>query len=69
VVRLLRLDQKIGSGVPMSLKRMANVLNTDVTLFQEFCGRFSKYGDKRLTLFADDTPVSERQRNLRRPSQ
>jgi hypothetical protein len=32
VVRLLRLDQKIGSGVPMSLK--LNVLNTDVTLFQ-----------------------------------
>src|ERR1700733_12008483 len=27
--RLLRLDQKIGSGVPMSLKRVANILNTD----------------------------------------
>jgi hypothetical protein len=48
-VRLLRLDQKIVSGVPMSLKRVAN-LNTDATLFQEFCDRFSRYGDKTLTL-------------------
>jgi hypothetical protein len=32
VVRLPRLDQKIGSGVPISLKRRANVLNTGVTL-------------------------------------
>jgi hypothetical protein len=38
-VRLLRLDQKIGSGVPMSLKRVANVLGTDAMLFQEFCDR------------------------------
>jgi hypothetical protein len=28
-VRLLRLDQKIVSGMPMSLKRLANVLNVD----------------------------------------
>jgi hypothetical protein len=55
--RLLRLDQKIVSGVPMTLKRVANILNTDATLFQEFCDRFSKYGDKTLTLFADGMPV------------
>jgi len=35
-VRLLRLDQKIVSGVPMPLKRVANILNTDTMLFQEF---------------------------------
>jgi hypothetical protein len=56
-IQLLRLDQKIVSGVPMSLKRVANVLNTDATLFQEFCDRFSKYGDKTLTLFADGQAV------------
>jgi hypothetical protein len=56
-VRLLRLDQKIVSGVPMSLKRMANVLNTDAMLLQEFCDRFSRYGDKTLTLFADGQAV------------
>jgi hypothetical protein len=56
-VRLLRLDQKIVSGVPMSLKRVANVLGTDAMLFQEFCDRFSKYGDKTLTLFADGIAV------------
>jgi hypothetical protein len=55
-VRLLRLDQKIVSGVPMSLKRVAN-LNTDATLFQEFCDRFSRYGDKTLTLFTDGQAV------------
>ena len=48
-IRLLRLDQKIGSGVPMSLKRVANALGT--------CDRFSRYGDKTLTLFADGTPI------------
>ena len=57
VVRLLRLDQKIVGGVPMSLKRVANVLGTDAMLFQEFCDRFSKYGDKTLTLFADGQAV------------
>jgi len=56
-VRLLRLDQKIASGVPMSLRRMANILNTDAMLFQEFTDRFSKYGDKTLTLFADGQAV------------
>jgi hypothetical protein len=56
-VRLLRLDQKIGSGVPMSLKRVANILNTDAMLFQAFCDRLSRYGDKTLTLFADGQPV------------
>jgi hypothetical protein len=56
-MRLLRLDQKIGSGVPMSLKRVANVLNTDAMLFQEFCDRFSRYDDKTLTLFADGQAV------------
>jgi hypothetical protein len=35
-VRLLRLDQKIVSGVPMSLKRVANILDTDAMLFQAF---------------------------------
>jgi hypothetical protein len=56
-VRLLRLDQKIVSSVPMSLRRVADVLDTDVTLFQEFCDRFSKYGDWTLTLFADGRAV------------
>jgi hypothetical protein len=56
-IRLLRLDQKIVSGVPMSLKRVANILNTDPMLFQEFTDRFSRYGDKTLTLFADGVPV------------
>jgi hypothetical protein len=56
-VRLLRLDQKIASGVPMSLKRVANILGTDATLFQEFCDRFSRYGDKTLTLFAEGQAV------------
>jgi hypothetical protein len=37
----------------MTLKRVANILNTDATLFQEFRDRFSKYGDRTLTLFAD----------------
>jgi hypothetical protein len=56
-VRLLRLDQKIVSGVPMSLKRVANILNPDAMLFQESCDRFSKYGDRTLTLFADGQAV------------
>src|ERR1700691_6202678 len=56
-IRLLRLDQKIGSAVPMSLKRVANILGADATLFQEFCDRFSRYGDKTLTLFADGQAV------------
>jgi hypothetical protein len=56
-VRLLRLDQKIASGMPMSLRRVANILNTDATLFQEFCDRLSKYGDKAVTLFADGQAV------------
>jgi hypothetical protein len=54
-VALLRPDQKIVSGVPMTLKRMANVLNTDAMLLQEFCDRLSKYGDK--TLFPDGAAV------------
>jgi hypothetical protein len=56
-IRLLRLDQKIGSGVPMSLKRVANVLGTDAMLFQAFTDRFSRYGDKTVTLFADGQAV------------
>src|ERR1017187_2424933 len=56
-VRLLRLDQKIVSGVRMSLKRMANILNTDAVLLQEFCDRLSKYGDRTLTLFAHGQAV------------
>jgi hypothetical protein len=56
-VRLLRLDQKIVSGVPMSLKRVANILDTDAMLFQAFCDRFSKYGDKTVILFADGQAV------------
>jgi hypothetical protein len=51
-IRLLRLDQKIGSGVSMSLKRVANILNTDAMLLQQFCDRLSKYGDRTLVLFA-----------------
>jgi hypothetical protein len=56
-VRLLRLDQRIVSGVPMSLKRVGNILCTDATLFQEFCDRPSKYGDKTLVLYADGLAV------------
>jgi hypothetical protein len=56
-VRLLRLDQRIASGVPTSLRRVANILNTDAMLFQEFCDRLSKYGDKTLVLFADGQAV------------
>jgi hypothetical protein len=56
-IRLLRLDQKIGSGVPMSLRCVANILDTDAMLFQEFSDRFSKYGDRTLVLFADGMPV------------
>jgi hypothetical protein len=56
-VRLLRLDQKIVSGVPMSLKRAANILGTDAMLFQAFCDRLSRYGDKTLTLFADGQAI------------
>jgi hypothetical protein len=55
--RLLRLDQKIVSGVPMSLKRVANILDTDAMFFQAFCDRFSKYGDKTVILFADGQAV------------
>jgi hypothetical protein len=51
--RFAYFDQKIVGGVPMTLKRVANILNTDATLFQEFRDRFSKYGDRTLTLFAD----------------
>jgi hypothetical protein len=56
-VRLLRLDQKIASGAPMSLKRAANVLGVDATLFQEFCDRLSRYGDRTLVLFAHGQAV------------
>jgi hypothetical protein len=56
-VRLLRLDQKIVSGVPMSLKRVANVLNTKPELLQQFCDGFSRYGDRTLTLFADGQAI------------
>jgi hypothetical protein len=55
-VALQRLDQKIISGGPMTLKRMANVLKTDAMLLQE-CDRFSKYGDKSLTLYAGDRAI------------
>jgi hypothetical protein len=55
--RFAYFDQKIVGGVPMTLKRVANILNTDATLFQEFRDRFSKYGDRTLTLFADGRPV------------
>jgi hypothetical protein len=45
------------SGVPMTLRRIANVLSVDATLFQQFCDRLSKYGDKTMVLFADGRPV------------
>jgi hypothetical protein len=56
-IRLLRLDKKIASGMPMTLRRVANILSVDAVLFQEFCDRFSRYGDKTLTLFADGQAV------------
>jgi hypothetical protein len=39
-----------------STRHVAKLLNTDAMLFQEFCDRFSKYGDRTLTLFADGRP-------------
>jgi hypothetical protein len=36
---------------------VANILNTDAMLFQEFCDRLSKYDDKTQTLFADGQAV------------
>jgi hypothetical protein len=36
----------------MSLKRVANVLNTDAMVFQVFCERLSEYGDKTVMPFA-----------------
>jgi hypothetical protein len=56
-VRLLRLDKKIVGGMPMLLRRVANLLGTDGMLFQEFCDRLSVYGDRTLTLFADGQAV------------
>jgi hypothetical protein len=38
-VRPLRLDRGMVSGVPMTLRCMANVLSVDATLFQQFCDR------------------------------
>ena len=35
------------------MKRVANVLGTDATLFQDFCDRLSTYGDKIVIFFAD----------------
>jgi hypothetical protein len=46
-VRLLRLDQKIACGAPMSLRRVAKILNTDATQFQEFCDRLSHTATRR----------------------
>jgi hypothetical protein len=46
VARLLRLDEKIASGLLMSLRRVANILNTDAALPQGACDGLSKYGDK-----------------------
>ena len=43
--------------MPMTLRRVANILSVDAILFQEFCDRFSRYGDKTLTLFADGQAV------------
>jgi hypothetical protein len=43
--------------MPMSLRRVANILNTDAVLFQEFCDRLSQHGDKTLTLLADGQSV------------
>jgi hypothetical protein len=55
---MTRLDKKIASGMPMSLRRIANVLSVDATLFQQFCDRLSKYGDKTMVLFANGRPVA-----------
>ena len=56
-VRLLRLDQKIVGGLPMSLRRVANILGADAMLFQAFCDRLSRYDDKTVILFADGQAV------------
>jgi hypothetical protein len=54
-IRPLRLYKKI--AMPISLRRVTNILNTDAMLFQAFTHRFSRYGDKTLTLFADGEAV------------
>jgi hypothetical protein len=41
----------------MSLKRVANIVDADAMLFQQFCDRFSKYSDKTVILFADGQAV------------
>jgi hypothetical protein len=33
-IRLLRLDKKIASGMPMTLRRVANILSDDSMLFR-----------------------------------
>jgi hypothetical protein len=48
-VRLLRLDQKLIDGVPMSPRRMADVLNTKPELLLEFCGHLAEPGDETVT--------------------
>jgi hypothetical protein len=56
-VRLLRLDQKIVSGVPMSLSGSRTCSAPTRCCFRNFAIGFSRYGDKTLTLFADGRPV------------
>jgi hypothetical protein len=56
-VRLLRLDQKLADGIPMNLRRLANVLNTKPELLREFCGHLIAPGDETVVLFTDGKPV------------
>jgi hypothetical protein len=55
--RLLRLDQKLADGVPMSPKKMSNILNVKPELLQEFCGQLAKPGDETVVLFTDGRAV------------
>jgi hypothetical protein len=56
-VKLLRLDQKLIDGTPMSPRRMGNVLGVAPELLREFCGHLAKPGDETVVLFADGRPV------------
>src|SRR5258706_3324482 len=56
-MRLLRLDQKLADGVPMSPKKMSNILNVKPELLREFCGHFAKPGDETVTIYEVEIPA------------
>jgi hypothetical protein len=56
VVGLLRSVRRSSPACGV-IEAVANVLDTDTALFQEFCDRLSVYGDRTLLLFADGQAV------------